>query len=103
MNLRQEVGGVKLNWRKLDSTADIKAISFKDFFFFFVFVESDKDVAFFLKEINEICYHGNYLWFNKDGEYTGWDSDLDWYTGENELWNTIGTFYIPERKVAKIL
>ena len=31
MNLRQEIGGVKLNWRKLNSTADIKTIPFKDF------------------------------------------------------------------------
>ena len=70
MNLRQEIGGVKLNWRKLNSTADIKTIPFKDFSEVVVFVESDKNVAYFLKEINEICYHGNYLWFNKDGEYT---------------------------------
>ena len=103
MNLRQEGGGVKLNWRKLDSTADIKAISFKDFSEVVVFVESDKDVASFLVKNGILCWHGNYIWFNQDGEYTGWDSNLDWYTGENELWNTIGTFYIPERKVAKIL
>ena len=31
MNLRQEIDGVKLKWRKLNSTADIKAIPFKDF------------------------------------------------------------------------
>ena len=103
MNLRQEIGGVKLNWRKLDSTADIKAIPFKDFSEVVVFVESDKDVASFLVKSGILCWHGNYIWFNQDGEYTGWDSNLDWYTGENELWNTIGTFYIPERKVAKIL
>ena len=103
MNLRQEVGGVKLNWRKLDSTADIKAIPFKDFSEVVVFVESDKDVASFLVKNGILCWHGNYIWFNQDGEYTGWDSNLDWYTGENELWNTIGTFFVPERKVAKIL
>ena len=43
MNLRQEVGGVKLKWRKLNSTADIKAIPFKDFSEVVVFIESDKD------------------------------------------------------------
>ena len=103
MNFRQKIDGVALNWRKLNSTADIKTIPFKDFSEVVVFVESDKDVASFLVKNGILCWHGNYIWFNQDGEYTGWDSDLDWYTGENELWNTIGTFYIPERKVAKIL
>ena len=63
MNLRQEIGGVKLKWRKLNSTADIKTIPFKDFSEVVVFIESNED----------------------------------------EDWNTIGTFYIPERKVAKII
>ena len=43
MNLRQEVGGVKLKWRKLNSTADIKTIPFKDFSEVIVFIESNKD------------------------------------------------------------
>ena len=104
MNLRQEIGGVKLNWKKLDSTADIKAIPFKDFSEVVVFVESDKDVASFLVKNGILCWHGNYIWFNQDGEYTGWDKDLNAYPFDNgEDWNTIGTFYIPERKVAKIL
>ena len=103
MNLRQEVGGVKLKWRKLNSTADIKAIPFKDFSEVVVFVESDKDVASFLVKNGILCWHGNYIWFNQDGEYTGWDSNLDWYPSIDDNWNTIGTFFVPERKVAKIL
>ena len=103
MNLRQEVGGVKLKWRKLNSTADIKTIPFKDFSEVIVFIESNEDAEMFLRKIGKGYWYGNYIWFCSNGEYYGWDSDLDWYTGENELWNTIGTFYIPERKVAKIL
>lgn len=103
MNLRQEIGGVKLKWRKLDSTADIKTIPFMDFSEVVVFIELDKDVASFLAKNGKLYWHGNYLWFNQGGEYTGWDSDLDWYPSIGDNWNTIGTFYIPERKVAKIL
>lgn len=103
MNLRKEIGGVKLNWQKLDSIADIKTIPFIDFSEVVVFVESNNDAVSFLRKIGKVYWHGNYLWFNQDGEYNGWDSDLDWYPSEHENWRTIGTFYIPERKVAKIL
>ena len=104
MNLRQEIGGVKLNWRKLDSTADIKTIPFKDFSQVVVFIESNKDAEMFLRKIDKDYWYGNYVWFYSNGEYNGWDSDLDAYPiNEDEDWNTIGTFYIPERKVAKII
>lgn len=103
MNLRQKIDGVKLNWQILNSTADIKTIPFKDFSEVVVFVESDNDAASFFMKNKKLYWHGNYFWFNQDGEYTGWDSNLDWYPSLGDNWNTIGTFYIPERKVAKIL
>ena len=104
MNLRQEVGGAKLNWRKLNSTADIKTIPFKDFSQVVVFIESNKDAEMFLRKIDKDYWYGNYVWFCSNGEYYGWDSDLDAYPiNEDEDWNTIGTFFVPERKVAKIL
>lgn len=104
MNLRQEIGGVKLNWRRLNSTADIKTIPFKDFSQVVVFIESNEDAVMFLRKIGKGYWYGNYVWFYSNGEYNGWDSDLDGYPlNDDEDWNTIGTFYIPERKVAKIL
>ena len=104
MNLRQEIDGAALNWRKLNSTADIKTIPFKDFSQVIVFIESNEDAAIFLRKIGKGYWEGNYIWFCSNGEYYGWDSDLDAYPiNEDEDWNTIGTFYIPERKVAKIL
>ena len=103
MNLRQKIDGVALNWRKLNSTADIKTIPFKDFSQVIVFIESNEDAAIFLRKIGKGYWYGNYIWFCSNGEYYGWDSDLDAYPiNEDEDWNTIGTFYIPERKVAKI-
>ena len=104
MNLRQEVGGVKLKWRKLNSTADIKAIPFKDFSEVVVFIESNEDAEMFLRKIGKGYWEGNYIWFCSNGEYFGWDIDIDGYPLDNEEdWNTIGTYYIPKRKVAKIL
>ena len=104
MNLRQKIDGVELNWRKLNSTADIKTIPFKDFSQVIVFIESNEDAAIFLRKIGKGYWYGNYIWFCSNGEYYGWDSDLDAYPiNEDEDWNTIGTFYIPEKKVAKIL
>ena len=104
MNLRQEVGGVKLNWKKLNSTADIKAIPFKDFSEVIVFIESNEDAKMFLRKIGKGYWEGNYIWFCSNGEYFGWDIDIDGYPLDNEEdWNTVGTYYIPKRKVAKIL
>ena len=104
MNLRQKIDGVALNWRKLNSTADIKTIPFKDFSQVIVFIESNEDAAIFLRKIGKGYWYGNYIWFCSNGEYYGWDSDLDAYPiNEDEDWSTIGTFYIPERKVAKII
>ena len=104
MNLRQEVGGVKLKWRKLNSTADIKAIPFKDFSEVVVFIESNEDAKMFLRKIGKGYWEGNYIWFCSNGEYFGWDIDIDGYPLDNEEdWNTVGTYYIPKRKVAKIL
>lgn len=104
MNLRQEIGGVKLNWKKLDNINDIKKIPFKDFFQVVVFIESYRCAAEFCGKINRTYWHGNYIWFYSNGEYYGWDSDLDAYPlNDDEDWNTIGTYYIPERKVAKII
>ena len=104
MNLRQEIGGVKLNWRKLNSTADIKAIPFKDFSEVVVFIESNEDAKMFLRKIGKGYWEGNYIWFCSNGEYFGWDIDIDGYPLDNEEdWNTIGTFFVPERKVAKII
>ena len=104
MNLLQKIDGVALNWRKLNSTADIKTIPFNDFSQVIVFIESNEDAAIFLRKIGKGYWYGNYIWFCSNGEYYGWDSDLDAYPiNEDEDWNTIGTFYIPERKVAKIL
>ena len=104
MNLRQEVGGVKLKWRKLNSTADIKTIPFKDFSEVIVFIESNEDAKMFLRKIGKGYWYGNYVWFCSNGEYFGWDIDIDGYPLDNEEdWNTIGTFFVPERKVAKII
>ena len=104
MNLRQKIDGVALNWRKLNSTADIKTIPFKDFSQVIVLIESNEDAAIFLRKIGKGYWYGNYIWFCSNGEYYGWDSDLDAYPiNEDEDWNKIGTFYIPERKVAKII
>ena len=103
MNLRQEIGDDKLNWQKLDSTADIKIIPFDKFSDVVVFVESDKDVVVLLEKMDRNYWNGNYIWFRSDGEYLAWDNSLDCYPLGNEDWNTIGTFYIPERKVAKML
>ena len=104
MNLRQEVGDVKLKWRKLNSTADIKAIPFKDFSEVVVFIESNEDAKMFLRKIGKGYWEGNYIWFCSNGEYFGWDIDIDGYPLDNEEdWNTVGTYYIPKRKVAKIL
>ena len=104
MNLRQEVGGVKLKWRKLNSTADIKAIPFKDFSEVVVFIESNEDAKMFLRKIGKGYWEGNYIWFCSNGEYFGWDIDIDGYPLDNEEdWNTVGTYYIPKRKVAKII
>ena len=103
MKLRQEIGGVKLNWKKLDNINDVKAIPFKDFSEVVVFIESNEYAEMFLRKIDKDYWHGNYIWFNQDGEYTGWDRNLDWYPRIDDNWNTIGTFYIPERKVAKII
>ena len=104
MNLGQKIDGVALNWRKLNSTADIKTIPFKDFSQVIVFIESNEDAAIFLRKIGKGYWYGNYIWVCSNGEDYGWDSDLDAYPiNEDEDWNAIGTFYIPERKVAKIL
>ena len=104
MNLRQEIGGVKLNWRKLDSAADIKTIPFKDFSQVVVFIESNKDAEMFLRTIDKAYWYGHHVWSSSNGEYYGWDKDLNAYPFDNcEDWNTIGTFFVPERKVAKIL
>lgn len=104
MNLRQEIDGVKIKWRKLNSTADIKAIPFKDFSQVIVFIESNEDAAIFLRKIGKGYWEGNYIWFCSNGEYYGWDSDLDAYPiDDDEDWDTTGTFFVPERKVAKIL
>lgn len=104
MNLRQEIDGVKLNWQKLDSTADITTIPFKDFCQVIVFIESNEDAEAFLRKIDKGYWYGNYIWFCSNGEYYGWDSDLDAYPlDDEEDWNTIGTFYIPARRVAKII
>ena len=104
MNLRQEIDGVNLNWRKLNSTADIKAIPFKDFSEVVVFVESNEYAEMFLRKIGKGYWEGNYIWFCSNGEYFGWDIDIDGYPLDNEEdWNTVGTYYIPKRKVAKII
>ncbi len=104
MNLRQEVGGVKLKWRKLNSTTDIKTIPFKDFSQVIVFIESNEDAEMFLTKFGKGYWEGNYVWFYSNGEYCGWDIDIDGYPLDNEEdWNTIGTYYIPKRKVAKII
>lgn len=104
MNLRQEIDGVKLNWQKLNGINDIKKIPFKDFSQVVVFIESYKCAAEFCGKINRTYWHGNYIWFYSNGEYYGWDSDLDAYPlNDDEDWNTIGTYYIPERKAAIVL
>ena len=104
MNLRQEIDGVKLKWRKLNSTADIKTIPFKDFSEVIVFIESNEDAKMFLRKIGKGYWEGNYIWFCSNGEYFGWDIDIDGYPLDNEEdWNTVGTYYIPKRKVAKII
>ena len=104
MKLRQEIGGVKLNWKKLDNINDVKKIPFKDFSEVIVFIESNEDAEMFLRKIGKGYWEGNYVWFCSNGEYYGWDKDLNAYPFDNgEDWSTIGTFYIPERKVAKIL
>ena len=50
MNLRQKIDGVKLNWQKLNSTADITTIPFKDFSQVVVFIESNEDAETFLRK-----------------------------------------------------
>ena len=104
MNLRQEVGGVKLKWRKLNSTADIKTIPFKDFSEVIVFIESSEDAGMCLRGVGGGWGEGNYIWFCSNGEYFGWEIDIDGHPLDNEEdWNTVGTYYIPKRKVAKII
>ena len=104
MNLRQKIDGVALNWRKLNSTADIKTIPFKDFSQVIVFIESNEDAAIFLRKIGKGYWYGNYVWFCSNGEYYGWDKDLNAYPFDNgEDWDTIGKFIVKERKEEKII
>ena len=104
MNLRQEIGGVNLNWRKLNSTADIKAIPCKDFSQVVVFIESNEYAEMFLRKIGKGSWYGNYVWFCSNGEYFGWDIEIDGYHLDNEEdWNTDGTYYILKRKMEKIV